>query len=231
MTTATLTKRDLALRDAVVRQLEWDPEVDVTGIGVTATAGAVTLAGFSDTYAGKLAAERAAKRVIGVRAVANELQVRLRTAHADDDIARHAATTLAAWTEAHPGVQVSVHNGHLTLTGTVRWIFQREWAEAALRHVPGVVSVINRITVRPDGGGEDVRPGIIDALRRTADVTARDITVTVDGSSVTLGGTVPSWAHRDAAERTAAAAPGVTHVNNLIEVAAPNEGDALDEQC
>ena len=121
MSTATLTRRDLELRDTVVRQLEWDPKVDAAAIGVAASSGAVTLAGFVDTYAGKLAAERAAKRVRGVRAVANELQVRLRIAHPDDEIAKHVAATLDTWKQPHPGVQATIHGGHVTLTGTVRW--------------------------------------------------------------------------------------------------------------
>jgi osmotically-inducible protein OsmY len=156
MSTATLTRRDLELRDTVVLQLEWDPEVDAAAIGVAANGGAVTLSGFVDSYAGKLAAERAAKRVKGVRAVANELQVRLRIAHADDEIAKQAAATLATWKQPHPGVQATIHGGHVTLTGSVRWIFQKEWAEEALGLVPGVVAIVNRIEVLPAMAPDDV---------------------------------------------------------------------------
>lgn len=230
MSTATLTRRDLELRDTVVRQLEWDPEVDAAAIGVAANGGAVTLAGFVDTYAGKLAAERAAKRVRGVRAVANELQVRLRVAHADDEIARHASTTLAAWNQPHPGIQATIHGGHVTLTGTVQWIFQKEWAEEALRHVPGVVAITNRVEVVPETAPTDAERRIVEALRHAADVNARTIVVTVEGRVVTLAGSVASWSERLAAERTAAAAPGVTAVRNLLEILPP-AGEAIDDQC
>ena len=168
MSTATLTRRDVGLRDAVIRELEWDPEFDATGIGVAARGGAVTLAGFIDTYAGKLAAERAAKRVAGVRAVANEIEVRLSTEHPDDEIARQAAATLAVWTESHPAVRVTVHRGHLTLTGKVRWIFQKEWAENALQHIPGVVGIVNRIEVAPDATPQVTEDGG-EASRRTVE--------------------------------------------------------------
>jgi osmotically-inducible protein OsmY len=231
MATATLTRRDTALRDAVMHQLEWDPEVDATAVGVAAYSGAVTLAGFIGTYAGKLAAERAAKRVKGVRAVANELQVRLRIAHPDDVIARQAAATLNAWHEPHPGVQAAVHNGHVVLTGTVRWIFQKEWAEESLRHIPGVVAITNRIVVWPDAETDDLERRIIQALRRTADVDARRIKVAVDGRVVTLSGEVETWAQREAAQRTASAAPGVNQVQNLIEVTGTPDGDGFDPEC
>jgi osmotically-inducible protein OsmY len=218
MAVATLSQADLKLRDGVFRQLQWDPEVDAGGIGVTADDGAVTLSGFIDTYAGKLAAERAAKRVRGVRAVANELEVRLRHQRADDEIARDAARALIMRTGLPDSIQAAVHHGHVTLTGHVPTLFQRVAAEVAIRHVKGIRGIANRITVTPVAAYRDVRHRIAEALHRIADVNARHIDVAVHGSTVTLTGQVTTWAQRDAAERAAAGAPGITAVDNLIEV-------------
>jgi osmotically-inducible protein OsmY len=217
MTTA-LTGHDVHVRDAVMRQLEGDPRVDAGAIGVSATSGVVTLGGFVDSYAGKLAAERAAKRVRGVRAVANELQVRLRLARADDDIARDAARALELRSAVPEGVQAVVHEGHVTLTGTATWAFQREAAEKAVRHVRGVLGVANRIEVRPLTSPGDVRHRIVEALHRNADVNARHIQVVVADGVATLSGTVSSWTQRHEAERAAADTPGITQVDNQIEV-------------
>jgi osmotically-inducible protein OsmY len=218
MTTATLSGADLRVRDAVVRQLDWDAEVDASAIGVAAHDGAVTLTGFIDSYAGKLAAERAAKRVRGVRAVANDLQVRLRIARADDEIAADAARALTLRSTLPDTVQATVHNGHVTLTGSVPWLFHRTAAEVAIRHLKGVVAVTNRIKVAPAASTRDVQHRITEALHRMADVNARHITVTVKDATVTLTGTVTTWAQRDAAERAATQAPGIEHVDNRIEV-------------
>src|SRR5687767_3599128 len=122
MSIATLTDKDLRLREAVVQQLEWDPAVEASGVGVTAREGAVTLTGSINTYAGKLAAERAAKRVSGVRAIANDLEVKLAAGRSDADIAADAATMLKLHHEVPDSVQAAVHHGHLTLTGTVAGI-------------------------------------------------------------------------------------------------------------
>jgi osmotically-inducible protein OsmY len=218
MSTATLTATDLRLRESVVRQLDWDPEVDASGIGVAAEDGAVTLTGFIDSYAGKLAAERAAKRVRGVRAVANDIQVRLRMARGDDEIAADAAHALTLRSTLPDTVQAAVHGGHVTLTGKVPWLFHRVVAETAIRHIKGVVGVINRIEVTPLASYRDVRHRITEALHRIADVNARHITVTVKGSTVTLTGNVSTWAQRDAAERAASQAPGIDRVENLTIV-------------
>jgi osmotically-inducible protein OsmY len=218
MTTALRTDTDVALRDAVVRQLEWDPGVDATSIGVSALGGAVTLTGFIDTYAGKLAAERAAKRVRGVRGVANDIDVRLKFERADADIAADAARALQLRHDVPETVQAVVHDGHVTLTGRVQWLFQRSEAKAAVRRLPGVINVIDRIEVVPSALPRDVRHRITEALHRIADVNARHIAITVTGSTVTLTGSVTTWAQREAAERAASHAPGIEHVENLIDV-------------
>ena len=149
VTTATLTEADVRVRDAVMRQLDWDPEVDASAVGVAAKSGTVTLTGFIDTYSGKLAAERAAKRVHGVRAVANDIEVRLRLERTDADIALDAARALELCSMIPESVQAIVHNGHLTLTGKVEWLYQKESAERAVRHIRAVRSVLNHITVAP----------------------------------------------------------------------------------
>jgi osmotically-inducible protein OsmY len=229
MTIATRTHADQAVREGVERQLEWDSQVDASAIGVAVTDGAATLTGFIDSYAGKLAAERAAKRVRGVRAVANDIQVRLRLERTDDEIARDAARALLLRATLPESVQAVVHNGHITLTGNVGTLFQYTVAERAVRHIRGVKEVINRIQVWPRTSMTDVRREIVRTLHRDADVNARGITVEIDGSKVTLTGTVQSWHERESAERAAAHARGITRVENKIEVVWPEE--LVDDIC
>jgi len=231
MTTAALTGADVRLRDSVIRELDWDPEVDDSAIGVAAKEGVVTLTGFIDSYAGKLAAERVAKRVRGVRAVANDITVRLKVDVTDADIAAAAALALTLGPGIPTSVQVVVHNAHVTLTGHVEWLHQKEQAEAAVRHVSGVRGVLNHIDVSPKTGQRDVRRRIMQSLHRNADLDARHIEVAVTGDVVTLTGTVASWSQRDAAERGAGSAPGIRRVHNQILVvpAEPHEFDAPDE--
>ena len=222
MSTATLTGQDITVREAVMRELESDPRIDASATGVSAKGAAVTLGGFVDTYAAKLAAERAAKRVRGVRAVANGIEVRLRLARADDEIARDAARALELRSTVPRGVQASVHKGHVTLTGPVGWLFQREAAEKAVRYVPGVVSVLNHIEVLATPTPKDVRHRITEALHRNADLDARHVEITILGSTATLSGRVSSWMQRQAVERAAADAPGVSRVYNRLEIR-PND--------
>ena len=228
MTTATVTQADVRVRDAVMRQLAWDPEVDGSAVGVTARAGTVTLTGFIDTYSGKLAAERAAKRVHGVRAVANDIQVRLRLERTDADIAQDAARALELRNTIPEGVQAVVHNGHVTLTGKVEWLFQKESAETAVQHIRGVRGVLNHITVAPRAPARDVHRRIVKALHQDADVDGRHITVTVSDNTATLTGTVGTWLQRDCAERAAANAPGIAHVANRIVVQSFDDSDLDD---
>jgi osmotically-inducible protein OsmY len=201
-----------------MRQLDWDPEVDASAVGVAATHGTVTLTGFIDTYSGKLAAERAAKRVHGVRAVANDIEVRLRLERTDADIAQDAARALELHSMVPDAVQAVVHDGHLTLTGKVDWLYQKESAESAVRHIRGVREVFSHITVAPGAGIRDVRRRIVKALHQDADVDARHITVTVSGDTATLTGTAATWLQRESAERAATYAPGIAHVDNRITV-------------
>lgn len=233
MTTATLSAADLRVRDLVLQQLGWDSMVDASGIGVAARNGVVTLSGVIDSYAGKLAAERAAKRVHGVRAVANDLQVTLRQPRSDTDIATDAVRALETHLILPPTIQVVVHNAHVVLTGTVHTLFQRVVAEKALRYVKGVKNLVNRLVVAPTSSAPDIRPRIVRALHQDADIDARGLNVVVSGSTVTLTGTVRSWHERDSAERAAIHAPGITHVENLIAVVWPEDEDsrAQDDMC
>jgi osmotically-inducible protein OsmY len=230
MTTATLTGTDLRLRNFVVRELDWDPEVDASAIGVSAQNGVVTLTGFIDTYAGKLAAERVAKRVRGVRAVANDIAVRLVIDRTDADIAADAAAALKLQTTAADRIQIAVHRGHIGLTGTVEWFTQKEAAAAAVQHVPGVRGVANYIEVASKPAFRDVHRRIVAALHRNADLDASHLRVEVAGDVVTLTGTVGSWLQREAAERGAASAPGIRRVQNRITVVPSAVGELDDEE-
>jgi osmotically-inducible protein OsmY len=222
MTLATLSQADVRTRDAVLLQLQWDSEFDASEIGVAAKNSVVTLTGLVDSYAAKLAAERAAKRVRGVRAVANDIQVRLRLERTDSDIAADASRALELRATVPDGVQVVVHNGHLTLTGFVPTLFHRAVAEKAVRHVRGLKGIINRIKVVPVASATDVRRGIARALHCDATIDGRGIEVTVADHAVTLTGQVKSWHERDSAERAAMHAPGITKVDNRISVAWPD---------
>jgi osmotically-inducible protein OsmY len=229
MNIITIAPTDLRTRDSVLAQLAWDSQVDPTAIGVTAQGGAVTLTGFIASYAGKLAAERAAKRVRGVRAVANDIQVRLRLERTDPEIAADAASALRLRATLPDGVQVVVHEGHLTLTGTVRSLFQRAVAENAVRHIHGVKGVVNRVEVAPAVSIPNIERHIRRALHRDAEIDARSIAVTVSGPEVTLSGTVGSWHERESAEHAAMHATGITRVDNRIRIEAP-EGGSVDDR-
>jgi osmotically-inducible protein OsmY len=231
MSIASLTEADVRVRNAVWRQLEWDPAVDASAVGVSAKDGAVTLTGYVDTYAGKLAAERAAKRVRGVRVVANDIEVRLMLDRTDADIAADVVEALRLRSTIPRGVQAAVHDGTVTLTGRVDWLLQTRDAEKAVRHIRGVRKVMNHITVTPHAVDRDVRHRIVEALRRNADLDARHLTVDVDGDKVTLSGTVGTWLQRESAERAAAEAPGIAQVDNRILVEPRADDGRADQIC
>jgi len=229
MTAIGLSDTDISMKDAVMRQLEWDPEVDSTAVGVTAKNGAVTLTGYIGTYMGKLAAERAAKHVRGVRAVANDIEVRLKLERVDSDVAADIVRALELHSGVPETVQAAVHHGHVTLTGKVNWMYQKRVAEKAIRHLRGVRNVLNYIVIAPQTVERDVRHRIVEALHRNANLDSRNITVSISGDTAVLTGVVGSWLQRESAERAAFDAPGIARVDNRIAVES-RRGD-LDERC
>lgn len=219
MGTSLLWQTDTQLHDSVQRQLEWDPEIDASDVAVIASDGVITLTGIVHSYAAKLAAERSVKRVRGVRAVANDVQVALRSERTDPDIAKDAVHALRVHTSVPNNVIVTVRHGFMTLEGTVEWMFQKAAAGSAVVHLDGVKGVSNLIQVKPSASAGRIKADIDDALRRSAEVDAQHVRVSVDGPIVTLSGQVRSWCEKQEAERAAWAAPGVTHVENLMVVA------------
>jgi osmotically-inducible protein OsmY len=214
----TLTVLDQRLRDSVMHQLASDPQVDASLVGVSAQEGVVTLSGYVDTYAEKLAAERSCRRVYGVKALANELEVRLAAERIDPDIARDALEALKNRIDVPLGIGVTVRNGHVTLSGVVEWMYQKMAAERAVKYLRGVKDVFNQITLAPTLAPKDVQKRIVDALHRHADIDARGIHVDAEGSRVTLSGTVRSWMEKEEAQRAAWRIPGVAVVDNRINV-------------
>jgi osmotically-inducible protein OsmY len=210
---------DNSLQQAVLDELKWEPSVDAAHIGVTANNGVVTLSGDVSSYTEKLAAARAARRVNGVRGVAEDIKVHYSFSKVDDtDIAQKALQTLS-WDIEVPDdkVKVEVEGGWVTLTGTVDWNYQRNAAEADVRKLKGVLGVINDISIKPTVQAPDVRAKIKAALKRNAAVEADNISIAIEGGKVTLSGEVDSWGKDDIVRNTAWAAPGVTEVvDNLV---------------
>jgi osmotically-inducible protein OsmY len=223
MAMATAIRTDAEIQRGVLEELAWDARVRPNEIGVIVEDGVVTLTGWVDTYAKKWAAAEAARRVRGVKAVADEIEVRLPTAAQRTDAEIALAVKRALEWDAFvplPDVQVTVSKGWVTLRGEVQWQYQKRAAERTVRRLPGVRGVTNLITVRPRvrTSPEELKTRIKDALVRDVETDAEQITVEVDGDKVILKGTVRSWAEKDEAERVAWAAPGVAHVDNRITI-------------
>ena len=210
---------DLDLRQDVLDELDFEPSVNAAHIGVTANHGVVTLTGFVTSYAEKTMAERAARRVKGVKAIAEEIEVRLPsdTKRADDEIATRAVDILK-WQVGFPAdrIKVKVEKGMVTLSGEVDWQFQKTDAYHVVHKLSGVIGVLNQIEVAAPLHAIEVKEKIEKALRRSAELDASRITVRTDGAKVVLGGRVHAWFERDIAERAAWSAPGVTEVQDEI---------------
>jgi osmotically-inducible protein OsmY len=212
-------KTDSELRRDVERELEWDPSIDARNIGVAAKNGVVTLTGYVSSYSDKWRAERIAKRVSGVTALANEIEVKLSTERTDPDIAEAARAALKADSRLPADrIKVIVERGWVTLEGTVDYYYQKSAAESDVRYLTGVRGVTNALVVTPKVSPTDIRMKIEEALKRSAQLDANRISVETEGSKVVLSGTVRSWAEREEAEMAAWAAPGVTQVENKIKV-------------
>jgi osmotically-inducible protein OsmY len=217
MVTATLIKTDEEIQQDVLAELKWDARVQPNEIGVSVKDGIVTLTGWVDSYLKRWTAEDIAHRVSGVKAVANDLDVKLATERTDPDIAQSALHAIE-WDAFVPSdkVQVTVSKGWVTLRGEVEWQYQREDAERVVRRLSDVKGVTNLITVKPRVSASELKRKIEDALVRNAEIDANKITVEVQGSKAVLKGTVRAWAEREEAERTAWSAPGITSVENRI---------------
>ncbi len=212
-------KTDAQIKNDVLEELEWEPAITSTEIGVSVKDGVVTLSGHLRSFAEKLAAEQAAQRVAGVLALVVEMEVQLGPddVRSDTDIAA-AVNHVLAWTTAVPegAVHVTVEKGRVSLSGQVEWDYQRRAAERAVQALAGVVGVGNQIVVKPRISPVDIQRGIERALNRHAEREARHVQVLVEGSRVTLRGPVGSWAERQAVQGAAWAAPGVTAVHNEL---------------
>lgn len=212
---------DKTLRQYVVDELYWEPSVESAHIGIAVDKGVVTLTGHVPNFAQKNAAESAVRRVKGVRGIAEELRVDFGapSPYLDDDIAKRALTVLDLNVLVPPSaIQVKVQQGWLTLTGEVRWNYQRTAAVADLRKLRGVTGITNDITIKPQVHAGDISNRIEDALKRHAYLEAKDVRVQVHDDKVTLEGLVPSWADRKTVEKAAWATPGVRQVEDHLRV-------------
>jgi osmotically-inducible protein OsmY len=213
---------ELKLRDDVMDELAYEPSVEAAHIGVAVDQNKVTLTGHVSSYAQKFAAIAAVRRVKGVRGIADEIEVvdPAQALTSDEDLLQRAINMLA-WDSVVPAeaIQVTVHSRLVTLTGKVNWEYQKCSAERSIRRLAGVRAVINNIEIEPHAKAEDVKGKIEAALKRHAEVEAKNIRVTVrDDSEVLLEGEVQSWDEKVAVEKAAWSAPGVKNVKDQLTI-------------
>jgi osmotically-inducible protein OsmY len=223
MTGAAVTRTDDQIQRDVLDEFSWDARIQPNEVGVTVKDGVVALTGWVDNYGKKWTAERTAHRVNGVRAVANDIEVRLPSSaeRTDADVAG-AATRALEWDAFVPieRLDVTVARGWVTVKGEVEWEYERRSAERAVRRLSGVRGVTNLVTVKPrvQPSAQDLRQQIEDALVRNAETDAEQVNVDVESDKIILRGSVRSWVEKQEAERVAWSAPGVTSVDNRIAV-------------
>lgn len=212
---------DKQLQQAVIDELDWEPSIDASQIGVTASNGVVTLSGHVPTYWEKRAADRAAERVKGVKAIAEEIEVQLRSEDrwADETIADRALQSLASDAAVPKDcITLMVEDGWVTLNGEVGWHYQKKAADHDAHNVAGVRGLTNKISIKPHVQSYAVREKIAKALARTAELDAAGVAIQTDNGTVTLTGKVPSWSERNLVEGAAWSAAGVTEVNDKLSI-------------
>ena len=214
-------RTDLSIKEDILDELEWQPSIDETQIGVVVKDGIVTLTGTVDSYVKKREAEKAAKSVVGVKAVAEEIEVQYSTSSqkSDTEIATAAVNALK-WNISVPSnkIDVKVEDGWVYLSGEVMWDFEKNAAKKAIENLPSVKYVVNNITLKNTVEAEDIKNKIKKAFERSADIDSKSITVKTEGHNVKLTGKVHSLKEKDDARRTAYYAPGVWSVDNELEV-------------
>jgi osmotically-inducible protein OsmY len=214
---------DTEIKKNVEAELQWDPDIKSTDVAISVKNGVVALTGYVPSYGQKFQAEADVKRVVGVSGVANDIEVRLPSSdkRPDPEIARNAVAALQMQLpNSYGNVKVLVRDGWITLEGAMEWQYQRERADAAVRHLQGVNGVINMILVKPKASPVDVKRKIEEAFKRSAEIDANRITVEAYDGEIILKGTVHSWFERKEAERAAWSAPGVTKVQDKISIQA-----------
>jgi osmotically-inducible protein OsmY len=222
---ATITeapaRTDTGIRESVISELKWDPKIPMPDdIAVAVKDGVVTLSGFVRSYWEKDAAEKAAKRVYGVKAVANDIEVKPGWTRTDPEIARDVVQELQTHISLPADrIKATVKDGWVTLEGDVDWQYQKALAQSAVKKLRGVIGVTNNITIKPKAVPSEIKTKIEEALKRNAEVDARRISVDVQGDQVRLYGSVRSWAEKQDAEQAAWSAPGISKVINDIVIA------------
>lgn len=214
-------KNDSDLQHDVLEELEWDPSIDSSQIGVTAKDGVITLSGSVPRYTEKMTAEELTKSIVGVRAVANDIEVRLPgTGERNDTDIASAAVNALAWNTVVPEerIKITVRNGWITLEGDVDWQYERDAARRAVAYLIGVKGVTNQIVIKEKPKPQEIQTKIEAAFRRHAEADAQHIRVDARDGAVVLKGKVSSWFERSEAERVAFASPGVTAVDNELTI-------------